>query len=70
MQTYFALAWHRHVAWWTVSFRFGKGLKKKQTNRSPRDIAISCLIIFYKIKSIFLAYSPIGECSIGIAVNK
>ena len=36
------------------------GLRNKKTNRSPRDI-------YYKIKSI---YSPIKECSIGIAVNK
>ena len=28
------------------------------------------LSIYYKIKSIFLAYSPIEECSIDIAVNK
>ena len=65
-----ALAWDRNVAWWTVSFRFGKRLKKLKTNRSPRDLSISCLSIYYNIKSIFLDYLPIEEWSTGIAVNK
>ena len=39
-------------------FEFGKRLKKYKTNRSPRDIVFSCLSIYYKIKSISLAYSP------------
>ena len=43
---------------------------RNNKNRSPRDIAISCFSIYFNIKSIFRANPPIGECSIGIAVNK
>ena len=31
-----------------------------KTTRSPRDIAISCKSIFYKIKSEFIVWSPIA----------
>ena len=64
-----AFAWDRNVAWWTVSL-FLKPFTKFETNRTPRDIAISCLSIYYKFISIILVYSTIEECSIGIAVNK
>ena len=49
---------------------FHRPCTKSETDRAPCDIAISMQSIYYKIKSIFIVYSPIEECNIGIAVNK
>ena len=42
----------------------------KLTIHTSRDIAVSGFIIYYKIKSKFFVYSPMEECSIGIAIMK
>ena len=51
----------QYVAWWTVSLLFPKPFTISETDRSPRDIAISFLSIYYNIKSIFLVFPPIEE---------